>query len=221
MIFRYIFTLDNGEKLDFTIDANRGLPDERELHADWTLLSYQQCPNCPLKPSEHRHCPVAIDIESIAGIFGSIKSFDRVNVRVISPNREYSKETDAQTGLNAMLGLVMSTSRCPILSELRPMALNHLPFSTLEETLVRTAGMYLLREYLRAKKGEEPDYELKNLEALYKQLGMVNRALKWRVDGSGGKDANINAINAFFSLSALVEMSIQDKVIELEVFFNS
>jgi hypothetical protein len=220
MNFAYIFTFQEGHQIRINVEVRRPQRDDNEHHAEWTHLEYQRCKNCPLSTEEHKYCPVALDIENTAKAFSGAYSYDPVTVHVHSPNREYRKDTDVQTGLNSLIGLIMSTGNCPILSRLRPMALNHLPFSSLEETILRTSGIYLLREYMKSVKGEIPDYSMANLEKLYKELRTVNRALKQRLDGAAKTDATINAINAFFSLSALVEMSVKEHMLDLEMFFE-
>ena len=80
-------------------------------------------------------------------------SIDRVQVTVESATRTSHAEVDLQVGLNSLLGLMMATSGCPVLSRLGAMASLHVPFCTLSETLHRTVGSYLTQQYFIHKKG--------------------------------------------------------------------
>ena len=126
------------------------------------------------------------------------------------------KRTDAQTGLRALFGLVMATSGCPILSRLRGLARTHLPFSTMEETIFRTVGAYLIQQFLIQKNGGEPDWELKGLYLLYEQLQEVNRCFKARIDAASEQDANMNALGSLIYLAMGVSFSLEAQLQEIQ-----
>ena len=63
----------------------------------------------------------------------------------------------------------VATSGCPVLKPLGAMASFHIPFCTTRETLRRIVGSYLIKQYFKQLEGEEPDWELKELKALYDQ----------------------------------------------------
>lgn len=174
----------------------------------WAELENHRCSNCPLDPVAVRYCPAALAINEIATRFNSDLSITRVDVQVETINRTYVRNTDLQTCLRSLFGLVMATSGCPVLSKMRAMAVFHLPFSTLEETIFRIVGTYLIKQYLRMRDGEEPDWELKGIGTFYKELGVVNLHLMKRLRAASNQDANVNAIQQFVSIATLTEISM-------------
>ncbi|HIE00135.1 MAG TPA: hypothetical protein EYP59_07565, partial [Thiotrichaceae bacterium] len=139
MFIEYLFTMDDGKVLNYKINFSRPWTDilVQSDYPVWTELDFKQCGNCPLNPEEYSHCPVAIDAKEIFLGFKEILSSSVANVRVITPEREYFKRCDAQTGLRALIGFVMATSQCPILSKMRGMAHYHLPFASIDEIVFR------------------------------------------------------------------------------------
>ena len=220
-VVRYRFILENGQSFDFQVDRQRVFNREVDAtrHEFWTRLEFSRCDNCPLAPASFGHCPVAVDIERIAVRFKNILSFERVQVEVQTPERFYAKPCDAQTGLRSLLGLVMATSACPILGQFRALAATHLPFATMEETLFRSAGAYLLRQYFIFKEGGAPDWDLRHLEQFYQELQTVNRCLNGRLVAASQKDANLNAIGALLYVSLGVSFSLEDNLRELRPLF--
>ncbi|HEV8629267.1 MAG TPA: hypothetical protein VGV61_03050 [Thermoanaerobaculia bacterium] len=210
----YEFTLADGRVHRFVVGAQDDAPTTSELPA-WTALSFHQCGNCPLSSEQSPRCPAAVDVFRIAERFADKLSYERVHVRVARGDRSHEIDCDVQTGLGSLLGLVMASSRCPILGELRGLARFHLPFAQFEETLFRTVGLYLLRQYFVARDGGVPDFELRGLAALYDNLQEVNRAFKRRIEGASSRDASINAVTLLFSLSALVAMSLDSGLEQL------
>ena len=223
MNIEYRFTLDDGATHKFVVDLDREFDAtvDRARHAPWTKLAYRQCSNCPLRADQFQHCPVALDLEPIASQFANIISYEAVNVQVNAPERSYFKRCDVQTALRSLIGLVMATSACPILSRLKSLARSHLPFSTVEETLFRTTGAYLLGQYFVYKNGGEADLDLTGLDALYRELQTLNACFKTRIDSASHADANMNALGSLFALSMAVSFSLEDKLEELkEQFFT-
>ncbi|MBM2815059.1 MAG: hypothetical protein HW421_1821 [Ignavibacteria bacterium] len=189
-------------------------------NSKWLKLEYNQCEVCPLKSTETECCPAALDISNIALKFGNIYSYERIKVKVETDERIYFKETNATIAVNSLLGLVFATSGCPILSQFKGMARFHLPFSSFDETLVRTIGMYLLKQYYNSIEGKEADFELKGLLQLYKDMGNVNYSMTKRLADISTKDSAINAIASFFAMSSLIEDSIDTglKDLKIEIF---
>ncbi|MCF7668315.1 MAG: hypothetical protein K9N48_00885 [Verrucomicrobia bacterium] len=221
-IVEYDFLFENGRSMHFSVDRERAekLDDTDPGHAEWVLLKYHRCEDCPLDEAQWKYCPVAMDIEDIAGQFSDIFSYERAEVRVTTNERVYLKECDTQTALRSLLGLVMATSACPILSQLRGLALSHLPFATMEETLFRTVGAYLIKQYFNYKDGGNPDLELTGLDRFYQELQAVNRSLKERLDNAVEKEANLNAIGSLFYVSIGVTFSLDDNLRELAEMFK-
>ena len=145
----YVFSMDDGRCFHFEVHPDRPAkePPDRLAGAEWTHLTFHQCPGCPLEATQHRHCPAAVDVQAIATVFSDIISYEHTRVEVTTPERTFLKQCDVQTGLRALMGLVMATSGCPVLAKLKGLAHYHLPFATVEETTFRTVSLYLLRQY--------------------------------------------------------------------------
>jgi len=220
-MIEYTFKLADGRSFHFRVDLARRFDRKADLalHPSWTRLEFRQCANCPLKREEFRHCPVALDIEPVITAFQATNSYDKVTVEVRTPERAYSRLCDVQTGLRSLLALLMATSVCPILARLKGLARFHLPFATLEETVFRSAGSYLLRQYYIAKEGGEPDWELRGLIEFYRELQVVDRWLKERIDAASVKDANMNAAGSLIYLAMGVAFSLEDQLEELRQTF--
>lgn len=219
-MIEYLFTMEDGRAFQFEIDpdALRGGRGDQGDHPAWTSLGFHRCRVCELDPRRNSHCPPAVDIEGIAAEFSPMVSYERTRVVVRTPQREYAKECDVQTGLSSLFGLVMATSACPILSQLRGLAHFHLPFASDEETTFRTVGAYFLKRYFRRKKGESFDYALEELEDTYDRLQLLNMEFTGRMRAASKLDANTNAIIRLFLLSESVSTSLEEKVEELRRF---
>lgn len=212
---RIIYNLraTSGAEHTFEIDLERhhhGVLPISTTPPEWTLLDFQRCPNCPFDSASHPWCPTALDIVPLAEPFTGALSIDRVDVWVHTAERSYFKNCDMQTALKSLFGLVMASSACPHMARLKPLAYFHLPFATLEETVHRTVGAYLVNQYLAASEGNKPDWELRNLEGLYCELRSVNTHFMKRMRKASTEDANINALQTFVSISSIVEMGIDD-----------
>jgi hypothetical protein len=212
-IITYQLQQDDGSQWSYEVDIHREQdPAEHngENHPEWTQLSCQQCSNCPLDPEQVKYCPAALDFAGIAQHFANTASIERADVWVLTRERSYFKNTDMQNVLRSLFGLIMASGGCPILSRLKPLAEYHLPFASLEETMHRMAGTYLIRQYLIKCDGKQPDWELKGLQQLYRELKTVNVALMQRIRKASKEDANVNAIQTFVSISSIVEMGVDD-----------
>ena len=207
-MIEYEFTLADGRVHRFAIGEGDDRPLSAELPA-WTQLGFHQCATCPLRAEQAPRCPVAVDVFRITDRFSDMLSYERVHVRVTRGARTYAIDCDVQTGLGSLLGLVMASSGCPVLGQLRGLTHFHLPFAEFEETLFRTVGLYLLRQYFVAQDGGTPDFALAGLARLYEDLQEVNRSFKRRIEGASPRDASINAVTLLFSVSALVSMSLE------------
>jgi len=204
----------DGQEFLFPVDLRleRVLSDEggSEEPPQWARLDNHQCSNCPLDPQQHPNCPAAVSIYHIASRFDNDLSITRVDVWVETATRTYSKNVDLQTCLRSLFGLMMATSGCPVLSRMRMLALFHLPFSNLDETILRIVGTYLIKQYLTRKHGDgEPDWELKGIGDYYRELGVVNIHLMKRLRQASQEDANVNAIQQFVSIAMLGEMDAE------------
>lgn len=207
----YELTLDDGSEHRFVVDPRRRLPLVDETRApEWTQLAYKRCDNCPLDEAAHERCPAAVDASDILERFKSVMSYAQADVRVHTGERTFVRRVDVQTALHSLLGLVMATSGCPVLSSLRPLAHHHLPFATKEETVFRVTSAYLLRQHFVAADGGQPDLALDGLKRLYQELQEVNRAFTERIRAAAVRDANLNAVVLLFSLTVLVAFTLDD-----------
>lgn len=198
LLFDYTFKFDNGRVLHFPILLNPVdlslLNIELEIEADWAKLGNHQCLNCTLKPETHPYCPIAKNLVNILSEFNDVFSYEQVDVIVKTNERTYSKNCSVQKGLGAMLGIYMVSSGCPIMSKLKPMVRFHLPFASVQETISRSVGSYLLSQYFNHKEGKKADWDLDGLKQSYKEIQTVNYAMAGRLRSISAKDANINAL---------------------------
>ena len=178
----------------------------------WTALSYKQCSICTLSTDEYNNCPPAADLQEVVDRFSKTLSVADVAVYVATSERIYYKKTDAQTGLDALLGLMMATSGCPILGKFKTMARTHLPFANYYESTSRSIGTYLLKQYFVMKDGGKPDWELKGLIDFYGEITTVNEHFADRVRDASEKDAGVNAVIQLSALSVVLGSSMEEQL---------
>ena len=213
----YDYEFPDGTLWSFQVELNRPLASVPESAGDpaapppWTRLDFHRCGNCPL-PDSQPDCPAAVDIAPIVEKFSHFPSTVPVKVTMRNAARVCCKETDAQMGLQPLLALMMATSACPILRRLRSQALFHLPFASIEETLYRTVGDYLIKQFFVMKDGGQPDFALVGLEMLYGELATLNIAFFARIQEACAKDANLNAVVVLSSMSEIVSMSLDQRL---------
>lgn len=218
----YDFAFEDGVTYNFAVpltgwvetEANRG-----QALPEWTLLEKDRCPNCPLDSAKHTRCPAAVDMHIAAEKFSVIASYKTARITVVVGTRTYVSECDMNVGLRSLFGLYMALGNCPITSRMRPMALRHLPFSTMEETLGRVVGYYLTKQYFVMKTGGAPDWELKGLLSLYETLDEVNGAFINRVRHASERDSNLNAICGLSTFARIYTMALDDLLDEEKALF--
>ncbi len=198
--FKFLYTFSEKNKVlkkfEITIDPKtlRVVSNPCEKLPEWTELTFCQCPNCPLDKEKFTHCPVAANLVELVHFFNDSISYEEVDVCIETPERAYCKRTSIQTGVSSILGIYMPASGCPILAHLKPMVRFHLPFASIQETMYRSMSMYLVKQYLRKKKGLEPDWNMQGLIDLYEEIHKVNSAFHKRLSCLDGEDANVNAL---------------------------
>ncbi len=223
MFVEYLFTMDDNSVLRYRVEYER----HREAQLDpekypaWTLLGFHQCPNCPLSLQEYSHCPAAIDAQEIVFGFNAVLSCKATTIQVKTPEREYQKYTDAQTGLRALIGFVMASSECPILAMMRGMAYYHLPFASLDEAVYRIASSYLLSQYYHMKKGHEPDFEFKGLKKYFQEMQTVNSNFLERIRDGCQADSNLNVLATLFTISSMLSLSLERHLRTQEPLFDN
>ncbi len=209
----YVFQLESGAEHRFDVDPNRPLA-TGDL-PDWTLLDTHKCGNCPLASAPGARCPAAADLVPIIEKFSALASIDNVEVRVVREQYEAHKRTDTQTALSALMGLILATSACPILSRMRPMAQTHQPFPSETEIGYRISTMHLLRSYLA---GTNPD--LGTLSEFFADFEKLNDAFAKRLKRAIQNDASINALVVLHARNMIASFSIDEKLDEIRAWFG-
>ncbi len=221
----YEFKLKDGREKKFSVRLKKPMlqfvSEQTSTVRQWTKLTHHQCPNCPLKPETHPHCPIAANLVDIIESFKDSLSIEEADITIRSESREYHKRATVQYGIGSLMGLYMVTSGCPGMDKLRPMVYTHLPFSSLEETLYRAASMYLLAQYFREQNGQTPDWKLENFTRIYEDIATVNQSFTKRLLSINPRDASLNALvglDCFASAAAF--SSIEDNLKEFESLFQ-
>jgi len=215
LVFYYTFTKEDGSIKIFEIELNQQtlelIHEPFSKLPVWTELEFNKCLNCPLNKEQTPNCPVAANIVEMVEIFKDSKSFENATVQITTSQREYRKEASLQQGVSSMLGIIMVSAGCPILSKLRPMVRFHLPFASTEETIYRAVSMYLVNQYFKSQNGIDPDWKLNGLMDIYKKIHDVNITFFNRLSSLKGKDANVNALIILDNFANYINFSIDRK----------
>lgn len=222
----YHFKLLSGDEKRFHIDLHeetlQQLQSPSKPLPDWTRLTYHQCPNCPLNPAEHTHCPVAASLVNLVEAFREGVSYEVADIHVRFMDRQYSKRTPLQYGVSSLMGLHMVTSGCPILDKLRPMVHTHLPFASVRETLYRILSMYLLAQYFIQDEGGTPDWSLENLPQMFEQISLVNKTFCRRLaEVTRTSDAVNNALVNLDCFALLTTLPVGSHITEIKEMFQA
>lgn len=224
-IITYAYRFEDGSTIKFdlildkttlalTIERDRELP-------EWIRLGYEKCRICPLDDLSHTHCPVAANFTGIVEKFKKFVSHDKVNVACIVEERTYTKSTTVQMGVSPLLGIIMTTSGCPILEQLKPMVRFHLPFASLEETIFRMVSMHLVSQYLRKQAGKSADWSLDGLTRIYGQVGQVNNDFAERLLGAAQNDVNVNALVNLDAFAKMVPLAAEQMLKKMAPYFTA
>lgn len=220
----YQFKFEDGSEKTFQLKIDPvSLQNTSEMTGnlpEWTKLDFNKCSHCPYSSKDLPHCPVAVSISRVAEAFKSEKSFTKTTVFVRTGDRIYGKQTDMQTGLQSLFGLVMATSQCSHMDFFKPMALHHLPFSSYQETIVRVLGQYLIQQYLKKKAGKEADWDLVGMVAAYGNISTVNQGIIGRIRAISKGDADRNAIIILDNFASLLPMELDSGFDSLDPIFR-
>ena len=213
MAIEYRITLDDQHQLNYRIELERHYDPQAAAAAPrWTRLEHNRCSNCPLDRERYSHCPAAVDLHGVIEDFRNLPAFRKAGICVRTPEREYIKQAGLEEGLRALIGLIMASSACPLLAPLRPMAMQHLPFASNQEFVLRVVPLYLMRQYFNFREGRHADWELKGLVRLFQQLQLVNQAFWQRIHDTCVSDSNLKAFLTFFSLSSSISYSLETQL---------
>ncbi len=214
----YEFEFQDGKKSIYPLKLDKKtvslIPDRKVPLPPWTKLEHYPCDGCPLIKEGRPHCPIAANISDLIGHFKEIKSTEIVRITVYTAERNYWKIGPVQKGLSSIFGIIMATSNCPVMDFLKPMARFHLPFSTDEETIIRSVSMHLLSQYFIAKKSGQSDLSLDLLDRAYSMAQKVNRGICNRIssvirESKSQGDATSNAVVILDTFSQLLQVEIE------------
>jgi Domain of unknown function (DUF6901) len=223
----YVFQLNSGDKKRFVVRLRKPTltlvrSTATSLLPAWTRLAHHQCPNCPLKPDRHPHCPIAANLVEVIESFKDSMSTEPSDITVRTDLREFHKRAPLPAGVSSLMGLFMVASGCPIMDRLRPMAHVHLPFATLEETMYRAASMYLLAQYFVQNQGGKADWRLERLLDIYRQVNDVNRSFSRRLLSINPQDASLNALVNLDCFATVTAFSIvRDSLKDIQTLFQA
>ena len=221
---RYEFDFHNGTREEFVVNLDPVkiaiIWESEPEKPDWTKLENSKCDCCTLDDESTIFCPVAVSIAELVEKFKDSKSFEQCTTTCIDPERTYIKKSSSRQDLYSIMGLLMATSGCPTLSFFKPMARFHLPFSTISETVVRSASMYLLGQFFEHKKGNRPDLDLDKLDEHYARVQIVNTGILSRIESVVKQDADNNAIIILNALAQMLSLEIEEQLSSYEYLFD-
>ena len=213
MTIEYRIALDDEHEFSYRFELDRDYDRKAAAQAPkWTRLEHQRCSNCPLSADDFSHCPAAVDLHRVIEDFRGLPAFQRAQVHVRTPEREYTKQVGLEEGLRALLGVIMATSACPVLARLKPMAQQHLPFASNREFVLRAVSLYLTRQYFNLREGRHADWELRGLVRSFQQLQLVNQAFWQRIHDTCHGDSNLKAFLSFFSMASSLTYSLETQL---------
>ncbi len=221
----YDFKLSGGAEKTFTILLDREtLAFVRQQNAappEWAKLEFHQCSNCPLNTTLTRYCPTASNLSGIAQEFGDVTGPDKATITVVVKERAYVKAGSIQEGLSALLGIVMTTSGCPIMEPLKPMVRYHLPFASLDETVFRMISMFLVAQFIRSQEGKKPEWQLDGLSRIYGEVKKLNKDFGQRMRAAAKSDANVHAVVKLNVFAVMVPIEAEKLLKEITSSFSS
>ncbi len=219
----YTFSFKNASRKVFPVVLDKGalalLSGKPASPPLWALLNFNKCEICPLEETKHAYCPVAMNLSGIVEEFKDFVSHEQARVTVTVEERIYAKDTTVQQGLTPLLGIIMTTTGCPIMEQLKPMVRFHLPFASLTETIFRMSSMYLMAQYLRTLEGKTAEWSLDGLTKVYSEVGKVNRDFAQRLRVAAKKDANVNALVNLDCFATMVPLAAEDTLREIRPYF--
>ena len=225
IFYNYQFNFPDGHQKQFRVDFdNQSLRSElldENKYPDWSQLEFNQCLNCPLTSEDYLYCPLAVNLVPIIYWCKDLASYDEVDVIITSAEREVRAHTSLQRAVSSLLGLLMSSSACPKMKFLRPLARFHLPLATHEETIFRAVSATFLKEYFNDNGNKKNTDPLGELKQQYQELQDLNRNMATRIRSAIKRDAVVNAIVLLDVLSKRVSFSIDDSLQQIRYLFEN
>ncbi|MGM0608740.1 MAG: DUF6901 family protein [Candidatus Muiribacteriota bacterium] len=201
--------------LEYINDYNTNPP-------DWAKLNNKKCSVCGLDKNNSEYCPIARNIAPLIKEFSKYISYKEIKLEIITKERNIYKKIPMADGLSSLFGIIMTTSGCKPLNMLRPMVFTHLPFATSKETIIRVLSNYLLGQYFRKTEGLTPEWDLKGLLEIYKQISEINLSFINRLRGMGiENDAHLNALVKLDCFNFFITSTINDEqIVNLKEYFH-
>ena len=225
MKISYDFAFHNGSAKKFDIELNKEslllITGRRQDPPEWALLEYHQCTNCPLDNVIHTYCPIAANLSGIVQEFREATFNDKVDVTVTVKERTYFKTTSIQEGLSPLLGIIMTTSGCPVMDPLKPMVRYHLPFASLDETVYRMVSLFLVAQLVREQAGKEAEWRLEGLAKIYGEVKKLNKEFGQRMIAAEQSDANVHALVNLNVFAIMVPMAAEKMLKEMTPCFSA
>lgn len=186
----------------------------------WADLTFHQCPHCPLSPESHAHCPVALNLLTAINRFDRLMSFDKIDVTVISNERQVLQTTSAQEGISSLMGLLIAGSSCPLTHFFKPMARFHLPFANRDETMWRAAATFLLARYFTDNGLQTEDMTLQGLVKIYDDIAILNDYVVERLRAATSRDSAVNALVHLDVYAKFLTPPLEDTLDKIKPFFT-
>ncbi len=221
----YEFKVSSGPEKRFVVQLDRETlafqRDPGETPPDWARLEYQQCSHCPLNTTLTKYCPIAANLTGVAREFVNMTGTDKAMVTVLVKERAYFKPGTVQEGLSPLLGIIMTTSGCPIMEPLKPMVRYHLPFASLDETVFRMTSMFLMAQFIRTEAGKQPDWSFEGLSRIYAEVKKLNKDFGQRMRDAARSDANIHALVKLNVFAVMLPIEVEKVLKDVTPSFAS
>ena len=186
----------------------------------WARLDFQKCPHCLLSEETHPYCPVAAHLADVVKRFEQIRSYDELDLEVVTPERHIFHHTTAQRAISSMLGILFPAAGCPHTAFFRPMVRFHLPLATEQDTIFRASGMYLLAQYFRQKQGSPAVLNFDGLEEIYSEMNLLNMNVAERLRHAERTESSVNAIVLLDVFTQTLPMVIDCQLEEIRYLFT-
>lgn len=218
--YKYIFYFSSKDIREFIVcldsDTLYYIPSEIQPRPYWVEDNSRPCEDCTIVPNGSVPCPIERNIAGVVEAFKDMPSYRKVDVYVEAGIRTYvGRGISLQTAVSSLLGLIMATSGCDAFDWLRPMARVHLPFTSIDETVFRSVSTYLLAQYFRMENGLQPDWQLTELQEIYRRIAEINRHICDRIRMFGAEDASVNAVIALDSFAQIIPIAIEEGLTKL------
>ncbi len=220
--YDYKFVNGTEKKIDLVLDKDTLslVTEEKTTRPVWARLEYHQCGNCPLDKAKVPFCPIALNLADIAQQFSDVTASDKAAVTVTTRERTYYKVVPIQEGLSPLLGIIMTTTGCPVMDPLKPMVRYHLPFASLDETTFRMVSMFLVAQYIRNQAGRKPEWQLDGLARVYAEVKALNKDFGQRMLAAARSDTNIHALVNLNVFAVMVPIVAENMLKEISPYFS-